>query len=205
LQQTTLRNYPLEKIFELVMKSMNLNPVDNYLSGSWEALGNGAPVLVALAQICSQAWTRSADHGRPVHGRPDQGKLSSTASTSPDVASGTIEGLSGEALAILHAARDRGIIELKAVNTAFDAAARLLAVYVEESDERTIAFRDSHRPEITVRFLDGFRQLCERGFVIHHIFRDFSLSPIGFEAARGVTREQVQHWLDMATEFGLHD
>jgi hypothetical protein len=177
------------------MKSMNLNPVDNYLSGSWEALGNGAPVLVALAQICSKAWTRSADHGGatgPTHG-------------AAEVAPGSIEGLSGEALAILHAARDRGIIELKAVNTAFDAAARLLAVYVEESDERTIAFRDSHRPEITVRFLDGFRQLCERGFVIHHIYRDFSLSPIGFEAARGVSREQVQRWLDMATEFGLHD
>jgi len=116
-----------------------------------------------------------------------------------------LDGLSGEALAILHASARRGIIELKAVNTAFDAAARLLAVYVEESDERTIAFRDPHRPEVTVRFLDGFRQLCERGFVIHHIYRDFSLSPMGFEIARSVSRTRVQPWLDMATEFGLHD
>jgi hypothetical protein len=178
------------------MKSTNLNPVDNYLSGSWEALGNGAPVLVALAQICSSAWTR--------RNLPNSSELPAAEPTSlPSL--GTTEGLSGEALAILHAARDRGIIELKAVNTAFDAAARLLAVYVEESDERTIAFRDSHRPEITVRFLDGFRELCERGFVIHHIFRDFSLSPIGFEVARTISRERVQQWLDMATEFGLHD
>lgn len=181
------------------MKSTNLNPVDNYLSGSWEALGNGAPVLVALAQICSIAWTRrGAGAAQPaqqaaVLGEPGAGVF------------GSLDGLSGEALAILHAARDRGIIELKAVNTAFDAAARLLAVYVEESDERTIAFRDAHRPEVTVRFLDGFRELCERGLVIHHIYRDFSLSPIGFELARSITREQVQRWLDMATEFGLHD
>ena len=178
------------------MKSMNLNPVDNYLSGSWEALGNGAPVLVALAQICSAAWTgMHADPSSPL----------ALIKKDASIVSRTTEGLSGEALAILYAAGERGIIELKAVNTAFDAAARLLAVYVEESDERTIAFRDAHKPEITVRFLDGFRQLCERGFVIHHIFRDFSLSPIGFEMARTISRPQVQQWLDMATEFGLHD
>ena len=179
------------------MKSTNLNPVDNYLSGSWEALGNGAPVLVALAQICSSAWTHNKGAGAALAtGSEGTGSIGQPPTT---------DGLSGEALAILHAARERGIIELKAVNTAFDAAARLLAVYVEESDERTIAFRDSHKPEITVRFLDGFRQLCERGFVIHHIFRDFSLSPIGFEIARTIERENVQRWLDMATEFGLHD
>ncbi|MGN6136386.1 MAG: hypothetical protein ACTHOU_18030 [Aureliella sp.] len=193
------------------MKSSNLNPVDNYLAGSWEALGNGAPVLVALAQICSAAWT-----GRRVAGvtpavtaaEPatpgNAGSLTGEAASQPDLF-GSIDGLSGEALAILHAAGQRGIIELKAVNTAFDAAARLLAVYVEESDERTVAFRDAHRPEVTVRFLDGFRELCQRGFVIHHIYRDFSLSPIGFEVARTISREQVRRWLDMATEFGLHD
>jgi len=184
------------------MKTKHLSPIDNYLSGSWEALGNGAPVLVALAQICSEAWTRGP--------RQTSKQASRSAATgaagdhSDDVDSG-IEGLSGEALAILHAARSRGIIELKAVNTAFDAAARLLAVYVEETDERTIAFRDSQRPEVTVRFLDGFRELCERGLVIHHIYRDFSLSPRGFELAQGVERATVQKWLDMATEFGLHD
>lgn len=168
------------------MKTKNLNPIDNYLAGSWEALGNGAPVLVALAQMCSHTWTRDA---------MDQAAVKPA----------TLDGLSGEAKAILYAARTRGIIELKAVNTAFDAAARLLAVYVEETDERTVAFRDARRPEITVRFLDGFRQLCQRGLIIHHIFRDFSLSPRGFELAQTVQREDVQPWLDMATEFGLHD
>lgn len=205
------------------MKTQKLSPVDAYLSGSWEALGNGAPVLVALAQMCSEAWTRgvSARSGsneqRSQHAeapaslapsalvtatqtQEDQAPTATASSTEA-----ALDEFSGEALAILFAARDRGIIELKAVNTAFDAAARLLAVYVEETDERTIAFRDSHKPEITVRFLDGFRELCERGLVIHHIYRDFSLSPRGFQLAREVPRERVQRWLDMATEFGLHD
>jgi hypothetical protein len=36
--------------YQPVRKSVTgLNPVDNFLSGSWEALGAGAPVLVALA------------------------------------------------------------------------------------------------------------------------------------------------------------
>lgn len=218
------------------MQSANINPVDNYLAGSWEALGNGAPVLVALAQLCCAAWISrssstmqsthaaqnsrgSSEHaigGTALHQGSHSGSspvaqmaLTQSAEQSDvqatDPFQGELDGLSGEALAILHASARRGIIELKAVNTAFDAAARLLAVYVEESDERTIAFRDPHRPEVTVRFLDGFRQLCERGFIIHHIYRDFSLSPIGFEIARSVSRTRVQPWLDMATEFGLHD
>ncbi|MCC6509661.1 MAG: hypothetical protein IT423_11170 [Pirellulaceae bacterium] len=196
------------------MKIKNLNPIDNYLAGSWEALGNGAPVLVALAQICSHAWTRGA-HLDETSGNAIGGNVTSGNAAEPDHAIDaensspleglTLEGLSGEAQAILLAARTRGIIELKAVNTAFDAAARLLAVYVEETDERTIAFRDARKPEVTVRFLDGFRELCQRGLIIHHIYRDFSLSPRGFELAKQVQRDKVQRWLDMATEFGIHD
>ena len=159
----------------------NLNPVDNYLHGSWEALGNGAPMLVALAQLCSERWVRGQ-------------------STAVDLSS-----LSGEAQAILFAAQGRGIVEIKAVNSAFDAAARLLAVYVELDDEHTIAFRDAKNPEVTVRFLDGFRELCDSGLVLHHIYRDFSLAPSALKLARTIEREQVQHLLDKATEFGLHD
>ncbi len=188
------------------MRTRQLNPVDSYLSGSWEALGNGAPVLVALAQICSQAWTRGFTSAGPLSELGDAASASATVESDVPVDdSQMLMQFSGEARAILYAAGQRGIIELKAVNTAFDAAARLLAVYVEETDERTIAFRDSQKPEVTVRFLDGFRELCERGLIIHHIYRDFSLSPRGFEMARLVQRADVQQWLDMATEFGLHD
>lgn len=159
----------------------NLNPVDNYLHGSWEALGQGAPMLVALAQLCAERWV--------LHRSPE---------TPP-------QPLSSEAQAILYAARERGIIEVRAVNSAFDTAARLLAVYVELSHERTIAFRDPQQPEVTVRFLEGFRELCQRGLVMHHIYRDFSLSPQGWELARHIPLSDVQAMLDQATEFGLHD
>lgn len=158
----------------------DLNPVDNYLHGSWEALGNGAPMLVALAQLCSERWVRKS------------------ALTDLSV-------LSPEALAILYAARERGIIEVRAVNSAFDAAARLLAVYVELSDERRVAFRDASDPSITVRFLQGFRELCDSGLIIHHIYCDFSLSPEALELAKEVKLAEVQNLLDSATEFGLHD
>lgn len=159
-----------------------LNPVDNYLSGSWEALGAGAPILVALAQLCCQAMVeRSA----------------------PKLAS--VEGLLPEAKAILFAARKRGLIEVRGVNTAFDPAARLLAVYVEVDESQTIAFRDPENPETTVLFLEGFRQLCELGLVMHHLHRDFSLTALGFKLSRSVSQEEVQSWLDKGSEFGLHD
>lgn len=159
-----------------------LQPLDSYLSGSWEALGAGAPVLVALAQLCGQAMVAP-----PV---------------APDELS---ESLLPEAQAILVAARNRGVIELKAVNTAFDPAARMLAVYVELDEAQTIAFRDPHHPEVTVTFLEGFRQLCRLGLVMHHIHRDFSLTLLGFQVGRTIDAEEVQPWLDKGTEFGLHD
>ena len=78
-----------------IRKTTHLSPVDSYLTGSWEALGNGAPVLVALAQISSQAL---------VSGGPE-----------------TLPTLLPEARAILFAAKDRGIVEIKGVHTAFEA------------------------------------------------------------------------------------
>jgi hypothetical protein len=81
----------------------------------------------------------------------------------------------------------------------------LLAVYVELTDTQTIAFRDPGNPEVTVAFLEGFRQLCRKGLVMHHIHRDFSLSLLGFQVARTIDREEVQPWLDKGTEYGLHD
>ncbi|MEQ1826170.1 MAG: hypothetical protein ABL921_09490 [Pirellula sp.] len=157
-----------------------LQPLDNYLSGSWEALGAGAPVLVALAQISSDAMANFAP-------------------------STELDHLSPEAKAILVAARNRGVIELKALNTAFEAPSRMLAVYVELDVDQTIAFRDKNQPEVTVRFLEGFRILCKHGLVMHHIHRDFSLTSRGFELARMISQEEVQSWLDKGTEFGLHD
>ncbi len=159
-----------------------LTPVDHYLHGSWEALGAGAPVLIALAQLCSQAMVSL----------PAANLIAK-------------ESLSPEAKAILVAARNRGVIEIKPVNTAFDPAARFLAVYVEIDSTQTIAFRNVEDPEVTVAFLEGFRQLCYAGLVMHHIYRDFSLSLRGFEIARTIDPQEVQPWLNKGTEFGLHD
>ena len=173
----------MEQDFSKPIRSVaKLQPLDNYLSGSWDALGAGAPVLVALSQLCSNAMV-------------------SLDATNEMIA----DHLSPESKAILVAARNRGVIEIKAVNTAFEAASRMLAVYVELDETQTIAFRDPTEPEVTVRFLEGFRVLCDKGLVMHHIHRDFSLSSKGFELARTISKQEVQPWLDKGTEFGLHD
>lgn len=150
------------------------------LISSWEALGEGAPTLAALATLCAQQIV-----------------------TPSELCS--LEELSGEAQAILYAARHRGVIEVRGVSTAFEAPARMLAVYVEIDESQTVAFRDRERPETTLRFFEAFCQLCRRGLVMHHLHRDFSLTVRGFELARTVCEEQVGSYLAMATEFGLHD
>ncbi len=173
----------MEQDFTKPIRSVaKLQPLDNYLSGSWDALGAGAPVLVALSQLCSNAMV-------------------DLNATSPI----EVEQLSPEAKAILVASRNRGVIEVKAVNAAFEAPSRMLAVYVELDETQTIAFRDRNEPEVTVRFLEGFRVLCQKGLVMHHIHRDFSLTSRGFEVARTISKQEVQPWLDKGTEFGLHD
>ena len=173
----------MEQDFTEPIRSVaKLQPLDNYLSGSWDALGAGAPALVALSQLCSNAMV-DFDAASPID----------------------VEPLSPESKAILVASRDRGVIEVKAVNAAFEAPSRMLAVYVELDESQTIVFRDRNEPEVTVRFLEGFRVLCQKGLVMHHIHRDFSLTSRGFEVARTISKQEVQPWLDKGTEFGLHD
>ena len=173
----------MEQDFSKPIRSVSkLQPLDNYLSGSWDALGAGAPVLVALSQLCSNAMVG----------------LDAAIEIAADQ-------LSPESKAILVAARNRGVIEIKAVNAAFEAPSRMLAVYIELDETQTIAFRDPQEPEVTVRFLEGFRVLCNLGLVMHHIHRDFSLTSRGFELARTISKQEVQPWLDKGTEFGLHD
>jgi hypothetical protein len=160
-----------------------LAPVDNYLYGSWEALGAGAPVLVALAQLTSEALLRPR-------------KLSIDQ---------LYACLSNESKAILFVARTRGMIEIKGSHTAFEAPARMLSVYVDLDDHKCYSFRDSSSPEVTVRFLEAFRDLCSLGLVLHHSHRDFSLTPNGFQVARLIDRETIETWLAMGQESSLHE
>ncbi len=142
---------------------------------TWAELGHGAPTLAGLARVASEALATGGD---------------------PNVK------LSAEARCVLFAARERGIIEVKGANRAFDAPGRMLAVYVELDAERTLLFRIRENPPATIRFLAGFRELCVAGLVMHHIYTEFSLTRSGLEAAAKIAAEEVQPLLEMAQEMG---
>ena len=71
---------------------------------------------------------------------------------------------------------ERGILEVKGCNTAYESPSRLLTVFVELEDESQIRFRDPRDAQQNVRFLEGFRQLCANGLVMHHLYHEFSLT-----------------------------
>jgi hypothetical protein len=140
----------------------------------WQELGEGAPTLIAFARLCSDAL--AANYPEP---------------SLP---------LTEEARAILYLARRRGAMEIKGVNQAFDSSERFLAVCVEIDLEHTFILKRRDDPELTIRFLDGFRQLCVSGLVMHHLLRDFSLTLRGFEIARSIRREDVPVLVALAEE-----
>ena len=153
-------------------------PNDDPLARCWEELGVGAPSIVALATLASQALARDLD--------------------SPSMLE-----LSAEARAILVASLPRGLLEVKAINTAFETPERLLAVHAEIEPERWRVFRDREDPQFTVRCFDGFRQLCAAGLVMHQLYREFSLSHRGYLHARELSVDaDVQRVLDRMIELG---
>lgn len=142
---------------------------------TWQELGQGAPTLGGLARVCSAAM---ANGGVP----PTK--------------------LSEEAKAILSAAKARGLIEVKGANRAYDAPGRMLAVYIEISPERILILRSRDNPIITIRFLSGFRELCVAGYVMHHIYHEFSLTAEGLMAAEAIDPQEVAKLLSLGTELG---
>ena len=146
---------------------------DGSLISGWNALGSGAPTLVALANLCSQAIST---------GHVD------TASLIP------------EARVILWTARDRGIVEVKATNTAYESPSRLLTVFVEVEDQTHMRFRHPRDARQNVRFLEGFRQLCANGLVMHHLYHEFSLTSAGFEFAETLSTEGLETLLELGQE-----
>jgi hypothetical protein len=145
-------------------------------AATWLELGQGAPTLAGLARVASLATAGVGDQRAE---------------------------LSREARCILHAARHRGVIEVKGSNRAFDAPGRMLAVYVETDPDRTLIFRSRDNPAFTIRFLAGFRELCAAGLVMHHIYTEFSLTREGLDLAQTVPAEEVRDLLALATELGL--
>ena len=139
----------------------------------WQELNEGTATVVGFATLCSMAMCQTADP-------PEE--------------------LSQEALALLAASRERGIMEIRGFKEAFDSTERLLGVGVELDPDRWLVFKQKSQPEMTIRFLDGFRQLCLSGFVMHHMQRDFSLTTKGFEAASLLDAADFESQLEFAVE-----
>lgn len=142
---------------------------------TWNELGQGAPTLGGLARVCSSS----------VANPPAQ-----------------IAPLSPEARAILFAARHRGLLEVKGANRAYDAPGRMLAVYIDLGGDRTLILRSREEPLITIRFLSAFRELCAAGYVMHHIYHEFSLTMPGLAVALEVPASEAEPLLALGTELG---
>ena len=145
------------------------------LAATWGEMGLGAPTIIALAQLCGRAMM-----------------------TGPVVA----EELSPEAKAILFTAGQRGILEIRGNNAAYESPSRLLTVFVELDADARIRFRDPGNIEQNVRFLEGFRQLCAHGLVMHHLFHEFTLTTAGFERATTIRPVEIQRILEFGQPCG---
>ncbi|HTN74940.1 MAG TPA: hypothetical protein VL096_06825 [Pirellulaceae bacterium] len=141
---------------------------------TWEDLTIGAPTIIGFAGLCSRALAA---------GVVAPAELSLAAET------------------LLYAARQRGSFEIKAIKNAYDSAQRLLAVHVEQAPERVLAFRSRLSPQFTIQMLEGFRELCASGLVIHHLGHDFSLTHSGLQRAADIEAERIQALLAQAVEL----
>src|SRR6476469_4887625 len=86
---------------------------------AWAELGHGAPTIAGLANVASRAMADGGDKSIR---------------------------LSPEARCILFSAKERGVVEVKGANRAFDAPGRMLAVYVESDADHTLIFRSRGNP-----------------------------------------------------------
>ena len=151
-------------------------------SQSWKHLGWGGPTILSLAELAASRWTGLS----PAHpSDPDE--------------------LGTEAKTILALARQHGVIELKATNVAFDSTERLLTVHVQLTEHRQIRFRKAGDARLTQKFLDGFRQLCGAGLVLHQLYQEFCLTTLGFEWADRIDRNSVADSIDSGEVVGWTD
>lgn len=141
----------------------------------WEDLGEGAATILGLARICSRSFSQL----QPVE----------------------VE-LPIEAKAILFAAKDRGVIEIVGKKNAFDSVDRFVSVHVETEPHQFLSFKRKEDPKQTLQFVEGFRQLCIGGYVMHHLFREFSLTPTGFDCAEKISETEIKEKLEFASELG---
>lgn len=149
---------------------------DDASHGLWQQLGDGAPTVAGFAGLCSRSLAGLVD---------------------PPAS------LSEEANAILVAAANRGVIEIRISKESFDSLDRFVAVCVELDVEHRLLFKQKSNPRQTLRFLEGFRQLCQAGFVLHHALKDFSLTVAGFDQADSLDRDDFEELLAFAEEVSF--
>ena len=157
----------------------NLGPDNQNPPSWWQELGHGAPTILGFAKLCSHAVS-----GLDSRSNED-----------------LLDELSAEAKTILVASVKRGTLDIRASRESFDSAERFLAVCVETGLDQRLLFLQKDDPEQTVRFLEGFRQLCKTGMVLHHLQRDFSLSATGFEVARLIDGSNFDELMDFAIQI----
>ena len=151
----------------------NLNSREMSGSSMSQEMTDGLPTIAAFARLC----------GRAIAGEVE--------STEP----------SQEALALVAAAKGAGMFDIRGDKDAFESADRFLAICVEVNAEKRLLFRDKTNPRQTMIFLDAFRQLCQSGFVVHHMLRDFSLSKTGFDLADTLDPKDFQELIEFALEL----
>lgn len=149
----------------------------------WDELGHGAPTIIALARLAAVHLPTSDDDS--VDKLLDQGELSD------------------EARALLCVAQDRGVFAIRGSNQAFESIGRFLMVHVETEPDQLLRFGSKDSPLQTIRFLEGFAQLCHHGLVVHHLFHEFSLSSKGFALAARIDEAAISHLIRLGVP--LHE
>lgn len=144
----------------------------------WEDLTNGVPTISAFAQLCSEVLADRNNNQR---------------SNDPS-------NFSAEAQAIVKSAANTGSISIRGDKNAFEPEERYLAICVELPEARRIEFRFTGNPQQTIRFMDGFRQLCCHGLVMHQLMNEFSLTASGFDLAKVIDDTAVAPVISSARE-----
>lgn len=153
----------------------NLGSTDPEPSTLIKVVGEGYPTIAAMAMLCANA-------------------------ISDPPAEACIEDLSAEAQTLLVTAKHRGTFEIRATKVSFDSTERFLAICVETEPDVFLMFRQKAQPRQTVRFLEGFAELCRYGLMIHHLQKDFSLSTRGYQWADSIDENDIKQLAAFAIE-----
>jgi hypothetical protein len=147
----------------------SMQPISNAVS-EMQNLSSGLPSVMGFAMLAAKAISQ------------------------PDAE----QPLSIEARILLRLARGRGVFELRGNPDSFDSSERLLAVCVERDNGQWVVFKQKGALRKTMAFLDGFRELCQSGLVMHQLAKEFSLTRAGFESFLEISDAEYEKGLEFA-------